>query len=190
MDPVIPLEWSRVLIGSQPTGYFLEIIVKVIIIYLFALLFLRAGGKRARQQMTPLEVLLIVALGSAVGDVMFYPEVPLIYPALIILSIVMLQYTINLLKRKYDLFQVFINSEPKLVVKQGVLINKALSVEGVSDDEIYSVLRMNKIKNLNEVEYMYLELSGEYSVFKAETPYQDVDISLVPPTIQNQFMSS
>ena len=88
MDPVTTFDVAQIFFGESEWVFLLEITFRVLVIYCFALVFLRAGGKKARKQMTPVEMLLIVALGSAVGDVMFYPTVALLYAALIIVTIV------------------------------------------------------------------------------------------------------
>lgn len=46
------------------------------VIYAYSLLLIRWVGGRGIAQMSTVEFLLVIALGSAVGDAIFYPEVP------------------------------------------------------------------------------------------------------------------
>jgi len=190
MDPVTPLEWGRILIGEQPPLFLLEIIAKVGIVYLIALIVLRTGGKRARQQMTPLEMLLVVALGSAVGDVLFYPSVAIIYTIVILLSVVVLQWITARLKRKSPGLEAFINSKPKQLIKAGQLIPEALNHENITKDELLSRLREEGISNLGQVEYAFMELSGGISVFQYDKGNEVEGDSIIPDEQEGDFLRS
>lgn len=168
MDPVTNFDVMKILFGESEWVFLLEITFRVLVIYVFALLFLRVGGKKSRQQMTPVEMLLIVALGSAVGDVMFYPSVALLYGALIIITVLVLQFATSRLKLKWGFFEKFVDSRPNLLVKEGRVIKKALEAENVTETELESELRLNSIRNIGQVEYAYLEVNGKISVFKYE----------------------
>ncbi len=168
MDPVVTFDLTQTIFGESEWVFLLEITFRVLVIYIFALVFLRAGGKKARKQMTPVEMLLIVALGSAVGDVMFYPSVAIIYAALIIMTVITLQFGTSRLKLKWSPFEKFINSRPNLLVKNGQIIQHALETENFTEAELESELRKNGVRNIGEVEYAYLELDGSISVFPFE----------------------
>ncbi|MDA8597146.1 DUF421 domain-containing protein [Candidatus Pacebacteria bacterium] len=157
----------------------------MLVIFFFALIFLRAGGKKARKQMTPSEMLLLVALGSAVGDAMIYPTTAVIYAALIILTIIVLQFFVARMKLRLPFVEKFINSRPNLLVHNGAVVEKALLAENITQTELESTLRSAGVRNIGAVEYAYLELDGNVSVFtypkgqekdgKEITPVPDVE---------------
>src|SRR5690606_22718215 len=90
MDQAITiLDWKRMLLGDEPPLYLLEIFIRTLIIYAYTLGLLRWLGSRTIGQLSTVEFLLVIALGSAVGDAMFYPDVPLIH-ALLVVTIVVL----------------------------------------------------------------------------------------------------
>lgn len=190
MDPVTPLEWGRMFLGEQPPLFLLEIIAKVGIVYVIALIVLRTGGKRARKQMTPLEVLLIVALGSAVGDVLFYPTVAVIYTLIILLTVVVLQWITARFKRKSRLLEAFINSKPKLLVNAGEIIASALNQENMTEDELLSKLREKGVANLGQVQYAFMELSGGISVFKYDKGKELSGLNIIPDEQEEDFLRS
>lgn len=76
MDTITPFDWYRMFIGEQPPLYFLEIVVRIVLIYAFAVFVLRYMGKRGLRQMAPFELMLVIALGSATGDSMFTQMCP------------------------------------------------------------------------------------------------------------------
>ncbi len=163
---VIPFDWARLLVGEPPAGFLLEIVLRVVLIYVFALLMMQVMGKRARTQMNPLEFLVIIALGSATGDVMFYPEVPLTYAALVIALIVLIGALMTRVEARSERFRRLLESEPTVLVEAGELLQAKLTSERISRGELYSQLREAGVEQLGQVRVAILELSGRLSVFK------------------------
>lgn len=163
---VVPFDWHRMLLGEPPAGFLLEIVLRVVLIYAFALLFMQIMGKRGRNQMNPLEFLIIIALGSATGDVMFYPDVPIVYAALVIALIVVIGVLLAKIQAVSERFSRLLESEPTVLVQAGRLIEKNLKRERVSNGELFSQLRESGIEQLGQVRIAILELSGRVSVFQ------------------------
>lgn len=90
MEKVTTLTWARMLWGNEPPLYPVEILVRVVTIYVIGVVLLRMMGKRSRRQMTSFDLLIVIALGSAMGDVMFYPQVPVLYSVIVIATILSL----------------------------------------------------------------------------------------------------
>ncbi len=180
MDKVKSFDWERIFIGDQPIIFFAELALRVFVIYIIALLLLRLAGKRSRQQITTIELLLLIALGSAVGDVMFYPSVAIIYTIVVMVAILLLQLIIEKLKHKFPRFDKFVDSKPRLIIKDGTFIEESLKIENLTKAEIYSSLRLEGIRNMGEVEYAYLEIPGKISVFKFEKGKEKDGYVLVP----------
>lgn len=169
---VVPFDWLRLMLGDPPAGFLLEIVLRVVCIYFFALLMMQVMGKRGRNQMSPLEFLVIIALGSAIGDVMFYPEVPLTYAALVVTLLVLIGAVVAKVETHSPRFQKLLESEPTVLVEAGQVMDQALKRERVSRGELYSQLREAGIEQLGQVRVAILELSGRMSVF--EYAEQDV----------------
>ena len=88
MEPVDVFDLKRMLIGDESPLFLLEIVVRTLIVYVYALLLLRWLGSRTIGQLSTVEFLLVIALGSAVGDAMFYPDVPLVHAMLVVTVVV------------------------------------------------------------------------------------------------------
>lgn len=168
MDPLQAIDFFRIFIGEQTPPYYLEIMFRVIVVYIIGLLFLRAGGKRARKQLTPMNMLLLVAVGSIIGDAMFTPYLSMTYVFLIMSTVMVMQYASSRLVLNKDWFEDIVNSTPHMMVKHGKICKESLMHENMTEDELFSELRMNGVRHLGEVEYAFLELSGAISVFKYE----------------------
>ena len=86
----------RIFLGDASAWFLLEVIFRTTFMFGYTLILVRTTGKRGLGELTPFELLLVVALGSAVGDPMFYPDVPLLHAMVVVGVIVLLQRTVAL----------------------------------------------------------------------------------------------
>ncbi len=159
---------QRIFLGDAPSWFLLEIVLRTTLLYLYTLLLLRLLGKRGVRQLTFFEFAIILALGSAVGDPMFYEDVPLLHGALVVTVIALLQRAIVIVTEKNKPLEVLFESSPKRLIKNGVLELGALEAEKLSKDEVFSRLREEGLRHLGQVERAYLEPSGNISIWQAE----------------------
>lgn len=166
MDPITPFDWHRIFIGTQPPLFFLEIVVRVILIYTFTILVLRYMGKRGQRQMTPFELVLVIALGSATGDSMFYPEVPIFYAWFIILLMVLLDRLLSELKYRFQNINTFLVGNPRLLVQDGNVLEHNLHKEDLRIEELMALLREKEISDTGELDYVFLETTGNLGLLR------------------------
>ena len=170
MEPATPFDWHRIFIGDEPALFYLEIVFRVVVVYTYAVLLVRLMGKRGSQALSPLESIVIIALGSAVGDAMFYPEVPLTYAFVVVTVIVALSRAMAMWQVRSEDFNDFMDGRPLLVVRNGVLLEKAVREARLREDEMLALLRLRGIEDLARVRLAWLERTGELSVFQYDTP--------------------
>lgn len=166
MEPVQAFDLHRMFLGDQSLLYLGEIVVRTCVMYLYALFVARFIGKRGMGQMTPLEYIIVIALGSATGDAMFYPEVPLLHGMLVLTVVAILQYAIERISRKNRNIAVVIESAPALLIKDGTLNETLLGKERMNEQEFLMHLRQHGVRYIEDVERAYLEPSGQLSVFR------------------------
>ena len=68
-EPVVALDLQRMLIGEGPPLFYIEIVVRTVIIYVYTLILLRWLGSRTVGQLSTIEFLLVIALAVAVWAV-------------------------------------------------------------------------------------------------------------------------
>jgi uncharacterized membrane protein YcaP (DUF421 family) len=175
-----PFDLDRMFLGDVSALFMLEIVFRTAFMYLTALGLVRFIGKRGLGQLSPFEYLVVIAMGSATGDPMFYPEIPLVHGALVLAVIVALQKTFFTLTQKHGVVTTFMESTPTLLVDHGVLLEDRLQGEGMSDRDLFEKLREGGIEHLGEVRYAYLEPSGRVSIFKLAPGRQTTGRSILP----------
>ncbi len=176
---VIPFDLHRMFIGDDPVLFYAEILVRTLLIYAYTLLMIRWIGGRGVAQLSLVEFVLVIALGSAVGDSMFYPDVPLLAGMLVITGVVAMNKALDWLIMRFDLAKDRIDGRPVQLVRDGQLVMAGLQHADMGSAEVKAMLRQQGIRNLGQVEHAFLESGGGLSLFHADTPRPG--LSLIPP---------
>jgi hypothetical protein len=160
----------RILFGDKPPWFLLEVAFRTVVIFAYTLALLRWMGKRGMGTLTPFEFAIIVALGSAVGDPMFYDDVPLVHTMLVIAIVVGMQRFLAWATERNTALESVVESTPRLLVRDGVMHFGNLHREQMSREELCEALRAQGVRQLGEVEFAFLEPSGKLSVLRYEKP--------------------
>ncbi|PAP75465.1 DUF421 domain-containing protein [Rubrivirga marina] len=183
MDPTTPLDWHRMFFGVEPPLFLVEIVIRIVAIYLFAAVFMRLMGKRGQRSLSPFETLVIIALGSAVGDGMFYPEVPIVYAWLVIVCVVLLDWLIDALQLRSRWTFLAMSGEPILLVRDGEVVSGGLRAARLRRNELMGLLREQEVANTGEVRYAFLEESGYLGLIRFPDGEAREGEATVPPEI-------
>lgn len=165
-QPVIPFDLNRMFLGSEPALFYLEIVFRTCVVYVYALVLIRWVGGRGIAQMSTVEFLLVIALGSAVGDALFYPEVPLLHAMLAITIVVLINKALDVLIFRYRPVEAALNGKTAEVIRDGVINLDELRHHKIGRSELFAGAREAGIANLGEVRSAYLEASGRFSFFR------------------------
>lgn len=171
---------QRILVGDLPLLFLVEIALRTTIMLLYLLFLLRLLGKRSLAQFSLFEFVLIIALGSAVGDPMFYPDVPVLHGIVVITVVVFIErLLISVTNRSHQLEDI-LEGTPHCLVIEGRFHLDGLKHASLARNEIYMKLRLAGVEQLGQVKRAYLELNGEMSIFLFETSQINPGLPLFP----------
>ena len=186
-DPVVPFDLMRMFVGTESALFYLEIVFRTCLIYLYALLMIRWVGSRGIAQTSTVEFLLVIALGSAVGDAMFYPEVPLLHAMLVITIVILINKGLDILIFRFSTVEKAIDGKTAQIIRDGVIDVQTLRDRRLGRNELFQGLREQGFKNLGEIRKAYLETSGRFSVFRNSLPLPGLPIDpawdIEPPIV-------
>jgi len=158
-------EWERILLNDLPIMFLGEVVLRTIIMFLVVLLTLKFTGKRGVKQLSVFEVVIIISLGSAAGDPMFYEDVGIV-PAIMVFVIVLMMYrSVTWLLGKSKRFENFMEGTAKCLIEDGQFSLSSFQREDLAQDEFFAELRLKSIEHLGQVRYAYMETNGTISVF-------------------------
>lgn len=158
-------EWPRVLMNELPYSFLLEVVFRVAVMFLLLLVLLRFAGKRGVKQLSVFEMVIIIALGSSVGDPMLYENVGLVPGIVVIIVVILLYKLITILVARFKPLARMIEGQPELIIKDGEFVLDSLDKEHLAQDEFFSELRLKSVEHLGQLKYAYLETNGEISAF-------------------------
>ncbi len=159
-EPVAAFDVGRMFLGDEPPLFLLEIAVRTIIIYVYTLVLIRWIGSRSIAQLSLVEFLLVIALGSAVGDAMFYPDVPLLHCMVVITVVILLDKALSHLLAHYPRLEDAIEGKSVEIMRDGRIRDRLIKSTNLGHDELFEQLRLKDIGNLGQVRAAYLETNG------------------------------
>lgn len=176
-------DWERIWLNDQPLHFLLEVIFRSVIMFVMLLVVLRLTGKRGVKQLSIFEVVMIIALGSAAGDPMFYEDVGIL-PALTVFFVILLIYRlVTALIAKSRWFEILIEGKTECLINDGKFSVHKFEKEGLAHDEFFTELRLKSVEHLGQVRHAYLETTGDVSVYF----YKDEEVKYGLPITPNLF---
>jgi len=148
-------------------GSALEVVVRTTIIFLVAFIVIRIRGRKQLAQLTLFDILIVIALGSAVGDVMIYSEevVSLLRSIIAICTLAVLIHLVEFVAcRAPKKITRIIYGDSTIIIKDGKLIKKNFIKTNLTEDQLRAKLREKNIQYYSEAKIVRLEPDGELSV--------------------------
>lgn len=177
------LDFKQILLGSEDWSFLLETVLRTSIMFVIIILGLRLLGKRGVKQLSVFELVVIIGLGSAAGDPMFYKDVGII-PAIVVFTMIISLYSIiTYFIGKSKKFEQLVEGQPICLIDEGVFCIDDFKKETLGEDEFFAELRLKGVSHLGLIEKAIEEISGEISVFY----YEDKDIKYGLPIMPNSL---
>lgn len=184
---LLKIDWTKLFIGDNNLDFLLEIGIRTLIMYLIILVGLKLLGKRGVSQLSVFELVVIIGLGSAAGDPMFYKEIGLMVP-LAVFTIVVIAYRLTIYAMaKNEKFEDLIEGKPTYLVKGGQFAINHFKKEQLAKDEFFSELRNNSISHLGQVETAILETSGRLSIYFYDEKMVKFGLPILPSLFEKQL---
>lgn len=158
-------ELERLLMNNLPYSFLLEVVFRCLVMYFVALLVLKLVGRRGIKQLSVFELVIILTLGSAAGDPLFYEDVGLI-PAITVFVIILILYRLTThIISKSKKIEEWLEGKPVMVIENGEFSIENFEKEDLAQDEFFAELRVRNVEHLGQVKLAILETNGQISVF-------------------------
>jgi uncharacterized membrane protein YcaP (DUF421 family) len=146
--------------------FIVSIIVRTVLVTIFVVLVIRWMGHKGLGQLNMYELLILIGLGSAIGDPMIYQEMSLPHAFTSIIIVVILFKVFDFFTMRSKKFSKITVSEPILLAKDGQIVREGMKAARFNDEEYHSLMRLHGIRDLSEIEESYLEMNGQVSFLK------------------------
>ena len=142
----------------------LQVVARTAVVYLFLVLILRLSGKREVGQMSILELIVILLISDAVQNSMVGEDTTLLGGLVAVLTLLGLDYGLSRATGRSRRLRRAIEGEPRLLVRDGQLLSKALREEKVEPEKVRAAIRAQGLARVEDVRLAVLETDGSISV--------------------------
>ncbi len=177
--------WYQVLFGTEKASFIIEVVLRTLIMFLVIILGLRILGKRGVKQLSVFELVVIIGLGSAAGDPMFYQDVGIIFSVVVFVVIILLYAVITYFVGKSKRLETLLEGKPICLIEEGTFSVENFKKENLSRDEFFSELRLKGVFQLGQIETAIEETSGDISVFFYSEENTKPGLSVMLGSLQN-----
>ena len=142
------------------------VLFRTIFFYFFVLLAYRIMGKREIGQLGVIDLIVSILIAELVAISIEETESPIYLTIVPIAMLVILEIVFAFISIKSRRFRTVFDGKPSLIICNGKINYKVMIKQRYSLDDLLISLRQQGIKELDNVEYAFLEPNGELSVFK------------------------
>jgi uncharacterized membrane protein YcaP (DUF421 family) len=163
-------DWERILFGKAPVEFVAEVFFRTIIIYLLLLVIVKLLGKRMSGRLTITEWAIMLTLGSLISLPMQAPERGILNGiCLLILMFIFhrIQAIWTFHNRKAEQM---ILGKMVMLVKDGILQVEELDRQRLSREQLFAMLRGQKVYQLGTIRRLYQEATGDFSLYRSKNP--------------------
>ena len=168
----------RMAFDKVPFDFLGEVALRSLYTFVLVFLFLKMTGRRGVRQMSLFEVLIILTLGSAAGDVAFYDDVPMV-PLLYRLVMWLMAHS----EKLEDLLE----GKPVVIIEDGELAWSKLNNSNMTEFEFFMELRLRGVEQLGQVRLAILETNGQISVYFFEDDKVKPGLLILPSDCTQRY---
>ena len=170
------------------------IFVRVLIIYLTVLIFLRIMGKRQIGEMQPYELVITLIIADLATLPMSDNNIPLLNGILPLAILVIIHFVITMLTRKNIFFRRFISGKPVIVISPNGIEFNALKQLNMNLDDLLESLRQSGYYSFDQILYAIIETNGKMSLIptsqNAPATAEDVGVENPPAELSHVVISN
>ena len=147
----------------------MDIVLRASAIFLLLYVLLRLFGKRQLGQMTPFEFVALVVVGDFVQQAVTHNDFSITAGTLAVATFGFWSLVLGWVSYRSDTMRRLIEGQPRIVVRDGRLIDEILQRDKITEAEVLSEMRLAGIARLDDVEWGILEPSGKISFLKRDS---------------------
>ncbi|OUM99602.1 MAG: hypothetical protein BAA04_01360 [Firmicutes bacterium ZCTH02-B6] len=142
----------------------LIIFVRVVILYLTLLLFLRILGKRQVTTLQPYELVTLILFADVAAISMADTGTPLMNGVMGVFALLVVSFTVSYVTLKSARARAVISGRPTVVVANGKIVEDAMLELRYNVNDLLEQLRIGGYPNIQDVEFAVLETNGQLSI--------------------------
>jgi uncharacterized membrane protein YcaP (DUF421 family) len=150
--------------GGSGLGW---VAVKAVLLFAVAVIGLRLGERRTLAQLSAFDFAVAVAIGAIIGRGATASDTSFATSAVALVTL-LVAHRVVAIGRRHSRVVRLIDHPPRVLVARGELQGKELARAGLTDADVYALLRENGVGDLGQVGYLLYETRGAVTVIGAD----------------------
>jgi len=194
-DEIKITDWMRILFGDTPYEFLIEVIIRILFIYILLVLTMRFMGRRMEAMISRNELIAMVSMAAAIGIPLLTPDRGLLPAVVIAVVVITIQRLIAYITTRSARKENIILDEITLLAEDGLLKPADMLKSRITRERLLSELRSNKVRNLAQVQRAYMEANGNFTIvtFRDENKDAFTGLCILPdfdPEYRRRFLFS
>ncbi len=145
---------------------YVTIVYHTIVMYIFLILMLRFVNKRQMGQLTILDLVIVILLGSAVETAMVNANTSLMAGVVCAVTLLITNRALSFFFCRSKHWRHIFGSGPILLVHNGQFVEEHLRRAGMTEQDVLQALRQRECNGLSNVRMAVMESDGAINVVK------------------------
>lgn len=161
----------------------ISVFLRVLLIYITVLIFLRLMGKRQIGEMQPYEVVITLIIADLATLPMSDTNIPLLHGIMPLAILVLIHYVITILTRKSVKIRRLMSGKPVVVISPNGIEYQALKDLNMNVDDLMEAIRQGNYYSFDQILYAIVETNGKISLIptSANAPATSHDVGVNNP---------
>ncbi|MEA2157792.1 MAG: hypothetical protein QOD66_172 [Solirubrobacteraceae bacterium] len=141
----------------------MDLVARSVVIFFFVFVLTRLLGRRELSSMEPFDVILLVVMGDLVQQGITQNDDSVTGTMIVLSTIGLLTVGVSYVNFRVRRLRPILEGEPLVLVEDGHVIQRHLSRERITIDDLNAQARMQNLESLEDVRWAVLETSGQIS---------------------------
>jgi len=161
-------DWMRILMGGVPAVFLIEVLIRILIIYLLLVLSMRMMGKRMSAIISRNEMIAMISLAAAIGIPIQDPTKGMVPPLIIAGVVIGMQRLIAAKTMNNPGLEQTVVGDIGTMALEGRLDLENMQKSRISRERMLTEFRVKGIISLGRVQRAYLEANGSFTIYLHE----------------------
>ena len=141
-------------------------LIRTSVLYVLIIFGMRLMGKRQLAELQPSELVVAILISNIATLPFEDTQLPLFVGVIPILVLITLDVIVSVLSLKFKTFRKIVSGNPMIIIKDGIIDQKAMKDIRFSIDDLMAQLRDKDVFDIDDVAFAVVETTGTLSVYK------------------------
>lgn len=166
----------------------LDVVVRSLCVYLFMVVAIRLFGKNQLSQLNAGDVVLLLLISNAVQNAMVGQDTSLQGGLIAALVLFVANFIVKRLMFSNRKFESFLEDDPVILIRDGVIDEKALDEVKITKDELQEAIREHGVDGIKNVKLSILEVDGNISVISEDEKSKQTNYSRIKRKNKRKYL--